>query len=86
VRCQVFLELVGQLRGALLGVLVIHLAARAGKHVLVDKPMDIILPGVDRIIRATQETGGNLGASCPAISCAVCAMPSRPWNGGGWAV
>jgi predicted dehydrogenase len=41
-------------------------AARAGKHVLVEKPIDITLPRADRIIHAAQASGVKLGCILPS--------------------
>jgi predicted dehydrogenase len=40
-------------------------AARAGKHVMVEKPIEITLDRVDAIIRACRESGVTLGAIFP---------------------
>jgi predicted dehydrogenase len=41
-------------------------AARAGKQVLVEKPLEITLPRVDRMIAAAREAGVTLGCVLPA--------------------
>jgi predicted dehydrogenase len=40
-------------------------AARAGKHVMVEKPIEVTLERVDAIIRACRESGVTLGAIFP---------------------
>lgn len=40
-------------------------AARAGKHIMVEKPIEITVERVDAIIRACRETGVTLGAIFP---------------------
>jgi predicted dehydrogenase len=41
-------------------------AARAGKHVIVEKPLEVTLPRCDRIIRACQENGVVLSTIFPS--------------------
>ena len=43
-------------------------AARAGKHLLVEKPLEITLPRIDDVINACKQNNVQLGAILPAGS------------------